>query len=66
MRTNIVFDDELLQEAMRVSNIKTKKAVIHEALKEYVENKKRKNLRDLAGKISFAQGYDYKALREGR
>jgi predicted DNA-binding antitoxin AbrB/MazE fold protein len=24
------------------------------------------NLLDLAGKIEFAEGYDYKALREGR
>jgi putative addiction module component (TIGR02574 family) len=31
-----------------------------------IVQKKRKNLLDLAGKIKFAPGYDYKALREGR
>ena len=66
MRTNIVFDDELISEALRLSHAKTKKALIHEALKEYVENRKRMNLQKLAGKISFAEGYDYKAMREGK
>ncbi len=66
MRTNIVFDDELISEAMRLSHAKTKKALIHEALKEYVESRKRMNLQELAGKISFAKDYDYKAMREGR
>ena len=66
MRTNIVFDDGLISEAMRLSHAKTKKALIHEALKEFVENRKRMNLQELAGKISFAKDYDYKAMREGK
>jgi len=32
MRTNIVIDDKLLDEAFLVSNAKTKKDLIHEAL----------------------------------
>jgi Arc/MetJ family transcription regulator len=63
MRTNIVLDDDLLDEAIRVSGIKTKKDVVHEALKVFIATKKRKSLLDLAGKIEFASGYDYKALR---
>ena len=63
MRTNIVLDDELLAEAIRVSGIKTKKDVVHEALRVLIASKKRKNLSDLAGKVEFAPGYDYKALR---
>jgi Arc/MetJ family transcription regulator len=63
MRTNIVLDDELLAEAARLSGIKTKKELVHEALRVFVATKKRKNLLDLRGKIEFAPGYDYKALR---
>lgn len=66
MRTNIVFDDDLIREAMRLSQVKTKKALIHEALKEYVENRKKMNLLDLKGKITFHKDYDYKAMREGK
>jgi len=63
MRTNIVLDDELLSEAIRVTGIKTKKEVVHEALRLLVATKTRKSLLDLAGKIELAPGYDYKALR---
>lgn len=66
MRTNIVLDDELLSEAIRVTGIKTKKEVVHEALRLLVATKTRKSLLDLAGKIELAPGYDYKALRAGR
>jgi len=66
MRTNIVLDDVLVAEALKVSHSKTKKALIHEALKEYVDNRKRLSLLDLSGKIQFRKGYDYKAMREGK
>ena len=43
---------------------KFKKELIHLALKEFVENRRRLNLLDLEGKIEFAEDYDYKKLRE--
>ncbi len=64
MRTNIVLDDHLMKEALKLSGIKTKKELIHLALKEFVDNQRRLNLLDLEGKIEFAKGYDYKLLRE--
>jgi Arc/MetJ family transcription regulator len=63
MRTNIVLDDDLLSEAIRVTGIKTKKDVVHEALRLLVATRTRKSLLDLDGKIELAPGYDYKALR---
>lgn len=66
MRTNIVLDDNLVKEAIKLSGVKTKKEVIHLALKEFVENKRRLNLLDLEGEIEFAEGYDYKKMREAR
>jgi Arc/MetJ family transcription regulator len=66
MRTNVVLDDQLVAEALKSSGLKTKKDVIHLALKEFVESRRRLNLLDLAGKIEFVEGYDYKALREGK
>ena len=62
VRTNVVLDENLLGEALRLSKAKTKKQLIHEALKEFVENRKRLNLLDLSGKIKFAEGYDYRDL----
>lgn len=63
MRTNVVLDDDLVKEAFKVSKAKTKKELIHKALEEYVENRKRLNLLDLYGKIKFAEKYDYKKMR---
>jgi Arc/MetJ family transcription regulator len=66
MRTNIDIDDSLLEEAFSVSKVRTKKELIHEALREYIKLKKRKDLTELAGSIEFYEGYDYKKLRETR
>jgi len=66
MRTNIVLDDILVKEALKYSRAKTKRELIHQALEEFVKNRRRRNLLDLAGKIEFAEGYDYKSLREGK
>jgi len=63
MRTNIVLDDELVEEAFRYANVKTKKELVHLALKEFVDNAKRLSLLDLKGKVSFADDYDHKSLR---
>jgi Arc/MetJ family transcription regulator len=66
MRTNIVLDDGLIKEALRLSRVKTKKELVNQALKEFVENRKRLNLMDLASRIEFVKDYNYKALRIGK
>ena len=64
MRTNIVLDDALVEEAFRCSdNIRTKRALIEAALVEYIRSRKMKDLREIRGKIRFAEGYDYKRHR---
>ena len=66
MRTNIVIDDELMKEAFSVSRAKTKKDLIHEALREMIRLKKCKDLTELSGRISFYPGFDHKDLRKIR
>ncbi len=66
MRTNIVLDDKLVEEAMKLSNATSKKELVSRALQEFVSTRKRLNLLDLDGKIEFEKDYDYKGLREGR
>lgn len=39
MRTNIELDDDLLEEAMRHSTARTKRALVEEALRTYVDVK---------------------------
>lgn len=66
MRTNIVIDEKLLRAAFSVSAARTKKDLIHEALRVLVSLRKRKDLTELAGKIDFTDDYDHKALRKMR
>ena len=66
MRTNIDINDELLEEAFSVSQARSKKDLIHDALREYIRLKKRKDLAELAGTIEFYEGYDHKDLRKTR
>jgi Arc/MetJ family transcription regulator len=66
MRTNVVIDDDLLSEAFSVSRAKTKKELVHEALRELVRLRKRKDLTALAGKIDLREDFDHKKLRKMR
>ena len=66
MCTNIVIDDKLIEEAMRVSGLTTKKDVVNRALSEFVQRHTRKDLAQIQGKIQFDDDYDYKAMRKGR
>lgn len=66
MRTNIVIDNNLLEKAFSVSKSRTKKDLIHEALKELIRLRERKDLTELAGSIEFYENYDHKKLRKIR
>ena len=64
MRTNIMLNYDLVEEAFKYSrNINSKRELVEVALKEYVENRKMKNLRELKGKTRFAANYDHKVMR---
>ncbi len=49
MRTNIELDPTLVRQAMKLGKAKTKKDVVHKALREYVEARRDRSILDLAG-----------------
>ncbi len=59
MRSNIVLDDELVAEAFKVSDAKTKRQLIHEALRELIAQRRRMDLRELRGTDGIALDYDH-------
>ena len=63
MPTNLAIDPELLQEALRVSGLKTKKDTVNLALKELINRHKQLELIDLFGKMDPDPDYDYKKGR---
>ncbi len=66
MRTNIDIDNELLEEAKKLTNIHVKKELIHEALRALIAFSKRKPLSEIRGKVSFSPDYNYKSVRSGK
>lgn len=55
MRTTIVLDDELLEKAQTLTNLKEKSSLIREALKALIERESAKRLANLGGIASDLQ-----------
>ena len=53
MRTNIVIDDELMAEAINLTDIKTKREVVEQGLKALIKLKKQENIRQFKGKLKW-------------
>ena len=66
MRTNIVLDDSLVEEAFRYAPVKTKRELVDLALRELVASRKRRDLRQLFGRGGIRDDYDYKSMRAGK
>jgi Arc/MetJ family transcription regulator len=64
MRTNIVIDDQLMAEAMRVSGCKTKKEAVEQALRLLVRRSEQQEIRNLRGRVHW-EG-DLEEMRGGK
>ncbi len=63
MRTNIVLDDKLVKEAMRLANVRTMREAVAVALRRFVQSGRQRKLLDLYGTGGVRKGYDYKRAR---
>jgi Arc/MetJ family transcription regulator len=53
MRTNIVIDDHLMKEAIELSQLKTKKAVVESGLRLLIKIKKQELIKKLRGELKW-------------
>ena len=53
MRTNIVLDDKLIERAQKLSGIKTKREVVQEALRTFIQLREQGEVRNLRGKLKW-------------
>jgi Arc/MetJ family transcription regulator len=58
MRTNIEIDDELMNEALALTGLRTKKAVVEEALATLIRLRGQAKLRELRGKVHWEGDLD--------
>ena len=64
MRTNIDLDDDLLEEARRLSGLRTKKAVVDKALETFIRCAREREALTMFGKLEWLGDLD--AGRDGR
>ena len=53
MRTNIVIDDDLMDEALKVTGLKTKKEVVELGLNILIRLKKKSDIKGFRGKMTW-------------
>ncbi len=58
MRTNVVINDGLMESALKVSGIKTKKDAIEEGLKLLVQVKGQEKIKGFRGKLKWTDSLD--------
>ena len=66
MATNLAIDEELLEAALKIGRLPSKRVTVNEALREFIARRKRKEALDVVGTIEFVEGFDAKALRKKR
>ena len=63
MRTNIVLDDELVAEAMKLTGAKTKREVVDRALRVLLDKARQQGLKALKGSDLLDPEYDLFKVR---
>jgi Arc/MetJ family transcription regulator len=58
VRINIEIDDDLIDEALKISRLKTKKDAIEEGLKLLIQRKTQENIQNLRGKLHWTGDVD--------
>lgn len=53
MRTNIVIDDDLMANALKVTGLKTKRDVVEQGLKLIILRQDQQKIRELRGKVKW-------------
>ena len=64
--TNLDLDPALVNEAVAVGGVRTKKEAVTEALKEYIARRRQAQVTKLFGTMEFDPKYDYKKQRRRR
>lgn len=66
MATNLGIDPELLQEALAVSGVRTKKEAVNLALREFIARRAQAAIVESFGTLDWDDSYDHKVDRRSR
>jgi len=63
MASNLAIDMSLLESAVKIGGLKTKKDTVNLALEEFIKRRKIAEIINLFGTIEYDENYDYKLER---
>ena len=63
MPTNLSIDMQLLEDALKIGGLKSKKDTVNLALEEFIKRRKQTEIISLFGTIEYDEDYDYKKER---
>jgi len=64
MASNLAIDMSLLENAVKISGLKTKKDTVNLALEEFIKRRRTAEIISLFGSIEYDDNYDYKQERQ--
>ncbi len=64
MATNLSIDVDLLEEALQIGGFPTKKETVNQALTEFVQRRRQREIISLFGKFPQDADFDYKNRRQ--
>jgi len=62
--TNLAINDTLLETALKIGGLKTKKDTVNMALEEFIKRRKAADIISMFGKVEYDETYDYKLARQ--
>lgn len=63
MATNLALNEKLLEQALKVGGLGTKRETVNAALQEFVARRQQRKIIDFFGKIDWDKKYNYKKAR---
>ena len=66
MKTRIVLDDALVQDAFSLTGARTRRELVHRAPEELSRRRRKLDLTDLAGNIRLRDDFNLKSMRRTR
>ena len=66
MPTNLAIEDALLEKALKIGGLRTKKETVTKALEEFIQRRQQRKVLQAMGTIEFRKNWNYKASRQDR
>lgn len=63
MATNLAIDDSLLEQALRIGKLRTKKETVTIALEEFIQRRRQHEVLNSLGTFEFRKDWDHKQDR---